>query len=297
MSAAYRTPDENFEGLPGWPYEPSYREWQGMRLAHYDVGPADGPVVMLFHGEPTWSFLYRKVMGPLLAAGYRCVLQDQPGFGRSDKPTDLAWYTYDRQTEAARDLAEQLSISDATFVVQDWGGPIGLRLAMERPGTASRLAILDTGLFTGEQRMSDAWIAFRDFVQRTEDLPIDMLIRNACAIDHGEDVWRAYTAPFPVPESKAGARSFPLMLPTSPEMEGAAAGRATLESLRESDLPMIVLWADRDPVLTLDVGERFAAAIGAPAPEVIENASHFLQEDQGQLIGERIVTWLAEQRD
>ena len=293
MTAAYRTPDERFDDLPGWPYEPVYREWEGLRLAHYDAGPADAPVVMLFHGEPTWSFLYRKVMEPLLAAGYRCVLGDQPGFGRSDKPVDLNWYTYDRQTAAAQDLVAALGISGATFVVQDWGGPIGLRTAMERPDSAARLVILDTGLFTGRQHMSDAWIAFRDFVQRTEDLPIELLIRGACAIDHGPEVWRGYEAPFPVPESKVGARSFPLMLPTSPDMPGAAAGQATLEQLRDSDLPMLVLWADRDPVLTLETGQRFAAAIGAPEPEVIENASHFLQEDQGQAIGERIVAWLA----
>ncbi len=295
MTAAYRTPDERFEALPGWAYEPSYRDWEGLRLAHYDVGPADAPTVVLFHGEPTWSFLYRKVMGPLLEAGCRCVLQDQPGFGRSDKPTDVDWYSYDRQTAAAADLVEQLGIREATFVVQDWGGPIGLRVAMEQPGSAARLVILDTGLFTGEQHMSDAWLAFRDFVQRTEDLPIQVLIKGACAIDHGDEVWRGYEAPFPTPESKAGARSFPLMLPTAPDMAGAAAGRAVLASLRESDLPALVLWADGDPVLTLETGRRFAAAIGAPEPEVIENASHFLQEDQGELIGRRIADWLGEQ--
>ncbi len=293
MTAAYRTPDERFADLPGWAYEPTYRDWEGLRLAHYDVGPADAPVVMLFHGEPTWSFLYRKVMGPLLAAGYRCVLLDQPGFGRSDKPTDLDWYSYDRQTAAAAALVADLSISDATFVVQDWGGPIGLRVAMEQPGAAARLVILDTGLFTGRQHMSDAWIAFRDFVARTDDLPIGLLIRGACAIDHGDDVWRGYEAPFPVPESKAGARSFPLMLPTSPEDPGAQAGQDVLEALAASDLPTLMLWADGDPILTPETGRRFAAAIGRPEPEVVVNASHVLQEDQGEDIGRRIAAWLA----
>lgn len=293
MTAAYRTPDECFEDLPGWDHEPQYREWEGLRLAHYDVGPRDAPVVMLFHGEPTWSFLYRKVMGPLLEAGYRCVLLDQPGFGRSDKPTDVSWYTYDRQTEAAVACAADLGIRDATFVVQDWGGPIGLRLAMEHPGTAGRLVILDTGLFTGRQYMSDAWKAFRDFVEQTEDLPIELLIRGACLIDHGPEVWRGYEAPFPTPESKAGARSFPLMLPTSPDAPGAQAGQDTLDKLAASELPIIMLWADSDPVLTPETGRRFAAAIGRPEPEVVANASHFLQEDQGEAIGRRIVEWLA----
>ena len=294
MTAAYRTPDERFADLPGWDYAPTYRDWEGLRLAYYDVGPPDAPTVVLFHGEPTWSFLYRKVMGPLLAAGYRCVLQDQPGFGRSDKPTDLEWYSYDRQTAAAASLVDELGINDATFVVQDWGGPIGLRVAMEHPGVAAKLVILDTGLFTGTQKMSDAWIQFRDFVQRTEDLPIELLIRGACWTDHGPSVWAAYEAPFPTPESKAGARSFPLMLPTSPDMPGAQAGQDTLEKLAASDLPTLMLWADSDPVLTLETGHRFAKAINRPEPEVITDASHFLQEDQGEKIGARIVSWLAD---
>lgn len=295
MTAAYRTPDERFSGLPGWPYEPSYRDWEGLRLAHYDIGPADAAPVVLFHGEPTWSYLYRKIVDELVAAGHRCVLQDQPGFGRSDKPTALEWYSYDRHTDAALDLVDALGIEGATFVVQDWGGPIGLRTAVERPASAARFVILDTGLFTGRQQMSDAWIAFRDFVQRTEDLPIELLIRGACAGDHDDAVYAAYAAPFPVPESKAGTRAFPLMLPTSPDAPGAAAGQAVLDALAADDRPALVLWADADPILTVETGRRFAAAIGAPEPEIIEGASHFLQEDQGEVIGRRIATWLAEQ--
>jgi haloalkane dehalogenase len=141
--------------------------------------------------------------------------------------------------------------------------------------------------------MSDAWIAFRDFVARTEDLPIELLIRGACAIDHGDEVWRGYEAPFPVPESKVGARSFPLMLPTSPEDPGAQAGQDVLEALAASELPTLMLWADGDPILTPETGRRFAAAIGRPEPEVVVNASHFLQEDQGEDIGRRIAAWLA----
>ena len=250
---------------------------------------------------PTWSEVlevvcdlgYRKVAAPLLAAGYRCVMLDQPGFGRSDKPTDLGWYSYDRHTEAAKALVAELRITGATFVVQDWGGPIGLRTAIEVPGAAARLVILDTGLFTGHQHMSDAWIAFRDFVERTDDLPIEMLVRGACANDPGDAVIAAYGAPFPVPEAKAGARAFPLMLPTTPDAPGARAGQETLEKLAASDLPTLMLWADGDPILTLETGRRFATAIGVAEPETIANASHFLQEDQGEQIGNRILAWLA----
>ena len=290
MTDAIRTPDLLTEGLPDFPFAPHFREVDGFRMAHVDEG--DGPPVVFWHGEPTWSYLWRKVLPPVRDAGFRCIAPDLPGFGRSDKPVDLDWYSYDRHTHYGRSLVEGLDLRGATFVVHDWGGPVGLRLAMEMPDRVDRLVVLDTGLFTGQQRMSDAWKAFRDFVERTEDLPISMLVDGACATDLPDDVKRAYDVPFPNPESKAGARAFPLMLPTSPDDPGAAEGRAVLEQLRDDQRPMLMLWADSDPVLDLETGRRFAAAINRPEPEVIENASHFLQEDQGELIGRRIADWL-----
>ena len=172
--------------------------------------------------------------------------------------------------------------------------PIGLRLAVENPDRIERLVILDTGLFTGHQKMTDAWIAFRDFVARTEDLPVGMLVRGACKTDPGEEVIAAYEAPYPTAASKAGARAFPLMLPTKPDDPGAPAGQRVLEAMREDRRPTLMLWADSDPVLPLSVGERFAQAIGREPPRTIENASHFLQEDQGPLIGSLIAEWLAD---
>jgi haloalkane dehalogenase len=248
--------------------------------------------VLLLHGEPTWSFLWRKVMPPLREAGLRCVAPDLAGFGRSDKPLDIAWYSYDRHTELVRSLVEQLDLRGATAVVHDWGGPIGLRVAVEAPERFDRLVIMDSGLFTGRQRMSEAWLAFRDFVQRTEDLPVSMLVRRACKADPGDAVASAYDAPFPTPESKAGARAFPLMLPTSPGMPGADAGQCTLEALQRDERPTLILWADSDPVLPPEAGRRFAAAIGRDEPHAIEGASHFLQEDAGEEIGRRIAGWL-----
>src|SRR3954452_23493127 len=290
MDAA-RTPDERFADLPDYPWEARYREWDGLRLAHVDEG--DGAPVVFFHGEPTWSFLWRKVMPPVLEAGFRCVAPDLPGFGRSDKPTDLDWYTYVRHTEAAKSLVEELDLRGATAVVHDWGGPIGLRTALELGDRFERLVILDTGLFTGHQHMSEAWIAFRDFVARSEDLPVSMLVRRACLTDPGDDVAAAYDAPSTDAGSKAGARAFPLILPTEPDAPGAEAGQRVLAALREDRRPTLTLWADNDPVLTLDTGERFAEAIGRDAPEVVEGASHFLQEDAGPHIGERIASWLS----
>jgi haloalkane dehalogenase len=167
-------------------------------------------------------------------------------------------------------------------------------MAVEHPDRIARMVIMDTGLFTGEQPMSDAWKAFRDFVERTEDLPISFLVKGACARGMDDDVAAAYDAPFPEPKAKAGARAFPLMLPTSPDMPGAAAGKRVLEALRTDDRPKLHLWADSDPIIPFKVGERFADAINAKPPEKVENASHFLQEDAGEEIGTRIADWLRE---
>ena len=247
MTEAIRTDDERFADLPEFPFTPRYTEHDGLRMAHVDEG--DGRPVVLLHGEPTWSFLWRKVIGPLVEAGHRCLAPDLPGFGRSDKPTDIGWYTYDRHTAAVTAWLEVLGVRDATLVVHDWGGPIGLRVAVEQPQRVARLVILDTGLFTGRQRMSDAWLAFRDFVARTEDLPVGLLVRRACHQDPGDLV--------------------------------IAANR-----------PKLMMWADSDPVLPLETGQRFAAALGGKLAHVIGDAGHFLQEDAGAEIGARIVEWL-----
>ena len=293
---AIRTPDELLEGLPEFPFAPHYREVDGLRLAHVDEG--DGPPVLFFHGEPTWSFLWRKVIPPVRDAGFRCIAPDHAGFGRSDKPMDIDWYSYDRHCAIAGQLLEDLDIRDATAVVHDWGGPIGLRVATEQPDRIARLVITDTGLFTGRQRMTDAWKAFRDFVERTEDLPISMLVRGACARGMDDETAAQYDAPYPDPASKAGARAFPLMIPLSPDDPGAAAGQRVLGALQADERPLLMLWADSDPVLPLATGRRFAEVIGHDPDEivVIENASHFLQEDAGEEIGERIAEWLTADR-
>ena len=180
--------------MPDYPFESRYREVDGLRLAHLDEG--EGKPVVFFHGEPTWSFLWRKVIPPVRDAGYRCIAPDYAGFGRSDKPTDVGWYTYDRHVELMALLLEELDLRDATVVVHDWGGPIGLRLAVEHPERISRIVIMETGPFTGHQRMSDAWFAFRDFVRDNEDVPVGMLVRGGCKNDPGDEVVAAYDAPY-----------------------------------------------------------------------------------------------------
>jgi haloalkane dehalogenase len=290
MTDAIRTPEEPLSNLPDFQFEASYREWDGLRLAQLDEG-AGRPVVFL-HGEPTWSFLWRKVIPPVREAGFRCVAPDLPGFGRSDKPIALDWYSYDRHTASVASLFEDLDLREATIVVHDWGGPIGLRVAIEQPERVAQMVILDTGLFTGHQRMNDAWMAFRNFVERTEDVPIGLLVRRACKRDPGDEVIVGYEAPFPDAASKAGARAFPLILPLSPDAPGALAGQRVLEALRADQRPKLVLWADSDPVLPLQTGERFAQALGTRIDHVIADAGHFLQEDAGPEVGRLIAEWL-----
>jgi haloalkane dehalogenase len=290
VTEVVQTPAEALEGLPDFPFQSSFTDFDGVRIAHLDEG--EGPPVVFVHGEPTWSFLWRKVLVGVRDAGYRCIAPDLPGFGRSDKPIDVDWYTYDRHTAALTSVLEALDITGATIVVHDWGGPIGLRTAVESSERIDRLVILDTGLFTGHQAMTDTWNAFRDFVARTDDLPVGLLVRGGCKNDPGEEVIAAYERPFPNVASKAGARAFPLIVPTSPEMPGAEAGQRTLRSLRADTRPKLMLWADSDPVLPLETGRRFAAALGGELAHVIAEAGHFLQEDAGPQIGALIADWL-----
>src|ERR1700685_4640017 len=194
MLEAMRTAEEALQGLPDFPFQSRYRELDGLRLAHLDEG--DGAPVIFIHGEPTWSYLWRKVIPAVRDSGFRCIAPDHAGFGRSDKPIDIGWYSYDRHTALAAQLLEELDLRGATIVVHDWGGPIGLRLAVEHAERIERLVILDTGLFTGHQRMTDAWVAFHDFVERTEDLPVGMMVRGACKTDPGDEVIAGYDAPY-----------------------------------------------------------------------------------------------------
>lgn len=290
MADPYRTPEERFAGLPDFDYEPRYRELDGLRLAHLDEG--EGPPVVFLHGEPTWSFLWRKVFPPVRDAGFRCLVPDLAGFGRSDKPTDDDWYSYDRHTERVAFLLEDLDLRDATMVVHDWGGPIGLRVAAEHPDRVSRIVAMDTGIFNGRQRMHDAWHRFKDYVEKTPDVPAGFLVRNACATDPGDVVAAAYDAPFPEQAAKAGPRTFPPMIPLTPEEVGADAGQRTLEALTGDERPKLILWGDSDPVLPPEAGHAFAEALGVDPPRMIENAGHFLQEDKGEEIGKIIAEWL-----
>jgi haloalkane dehalogenase len=287
----FRTPDERFAALPGYPYAPNYAEVDALRLHHLDEG--SGPTVLCFHGEPSWSYLYRHMLDRLVAAGQRVVCPDLVGFGRSDKPTDPGWYSYDRHVDVVTRHLEQVELSDVTVVVQDWGGPIGLRWAVEHADQVGRLVILNTGLFSG--RVSKGFMAWREFAERTPDLPVGNIIQTATTTELAPEIVAAYDAPFPTPESKAGAQSFPLLVPLTPEDAGAAEMRAVQDALGRWDKPALVAFSDSDPVFPFpQAGEQFVALLPGVDEQVrIEGAAHFLQEDRGPQIAEAILTAFA----
>jgi haloalkane dehalogenase len=290
----FRTPDERFDGLPGFDFEPHYAEVDGLRLHYVDEGGQDGkPPIVCFHGEPTWAFLYRKMLAPLVEGGHRVICPDYAGFGRSDKPTDRGWYTYDRHLELVSKVLAGLDLSDAVAVVQDWGGPIGLRWAMENADRVGGLVILNTGIFTG--RVSKGFMAWRDFAEKNPDLPVGFVIQGATTTELPDEVVAGYDAPFPTPESKAGAAQFPLLVPIEEDAAGAKEMREVADALGRWDKPALVAFSDTDPVFPYPrSGERFVDWIPTVADQVkIEGAAHFLQEDRGEQIAGEMLRFLA----
>ena len=288
----YRTPDERFDELPEYAFEPNYVEQNALRMHYVDEG--SGAPVLMLHGEPTWAFLYRKLIPPIAGVA-RAVVPDYFGFGRSDKPTRMEDYSYDFHCASIERFADELDLRDITVVVQDWGGPIGLRLAVERPDRVARLVILNTGVGAG-RAPSEEWLRFREFVRRVgTDLVPGQLIRISAVTELSDEVVDAYNAPFPTPESKAGVLAFPELVPTEPEHPSAAKMTEVREALARWEKPALVLFSDSDPIFTPRAAERMAERIpGAGPAETIAGAGHFLQEEKGEEIGERIVRFLDE---
>ncbi len=290
----FRTPDERFEALPGFGFSPNYAEIGGLRMHYLDEGgdEGEGRPVVCFHGEPTWAYLYRKMLGPLVDAGHRVVCPDLAGFGRSDKPTDRGWYSYDGHVEQVSGVLAGLDLSDAVVVVQDWGGPIGLRWAVENADRVGALAILNTGLFTG--RVSKGFLAWREFAEKNPDLPVGNVIGGGTTSDLPDDVVAAYEAPFPTVESKAGAAQFPLLVPISDDQPGASEMRAVVDELSRWDKPAFLAFSDTDPVFPFPkAGERFIDMIPTATEQIkIEGAAHFLQEDRGEQIARELLGFL-----
>jgi haloalkane dehalogenase len=289
--AVYRTPDERFRDLPGYPFQPHYVELEGLRVHYVDEGR--GAPVLMLHGEPTWSYVYRKMIPPI-ARRYRAVAPDYVGFGRSDKWTEVEKYTFDAHYRVLEAFVEKLDLREITVVVQDWGGPLGLRFATQHPERMARLVILNTGLFTGGVVMPEGMRAWREYAARTPDLPVGGIVQQALYNRDlaTEEIVRAYDAPFPDPESKAGARAFPAMIPTSAEDPGAREMMDALKALARWDKPALVMFSDQDPIFPVTAGQRFQQLIPGARFKVIEGAGHFLQEEKGETIAAEMLSFM-----
>ena len=306
---AVRTPDERFTALPDFPFAPNYVEVPSgaapksdggapLRVHYLDEGPAGGEIVLLMHGEPSWSFLYRKMIPVLTSAGLRCIAPDLVGFGRSDKPTARADYTYARHVEWMRAaLFDALDLHDVTLVCQDWGGLIGLRLVGEHPDRFARVVTANTFLPTGDTPPGEAFLNWQNFSQTVEDFDIGVVIGLGCRSELSADVLAAYNAPFPDDSYKAGARQFPMLVPTSPDDPAAGANEKAWETLRAWTKPFLTAFSDKDPI-TRGGDRAFQRDVPGCAGQphtIIEGGGHFLQEDRGAELAAVVASWIAGQ--
>ena len=297
---ALRTPDERFESLPGYSFAPHYVEvpsgaGETLRVHYVDEGPPNGAVVLLMHGEPSWSFLYRKMIPVLSAAGYRSIAPDLVGFGRSDKPTERTDYTYARHVEWMRStLFDGLDLHDVTLVCQDWGGLIGLRLVAENPDRFARVVTANTFLPTGEQPPGEAFLNWQRFSQTVEDFDVGFIVGSGCRNQLAPDVYAAYNAPFPDDAYKAGARQFPMLVPTSTDDPASAANMKAWETLRAWKKPFLTAFSDQDPI-TRGGDRAFRRDVPGTAGQphtTIAGGGHFLQEDCGEQLAEVVASWM-----
>lgn len=299
-----RTPDDRFADLPDYPFAPHYAEIADgdggtLRVHYLDEGPATAAPILLLHGEPSWSYLYRHMIPPLVQAGHRVVVPDLVGFGRSDKPTSTADYTYARHISwMSALLFDTLDLRDITFFGQDWGGLIGLRLVTAQPDRYARVVVANTGLPVGNGSPSEAFTAWQKFSQETPELPVGAIVNGGSATDLAPEVIAAYDAPFPDASYKAGARVFPTLVPTRLDDPEAPANTAAWKVLAQFDKPFLTCFSDQDPI-TKGGDTLFQAKVpgtqGQPHT-TIEGAGHFLQEDKGAELADIIVGFVAATR-
>lgn len=285
----YRTPDARFTDLPGFAFEPQFVEIDGLRVHYVDEG--EGDVILCLHGEPTWSYLYRKVIPPL-AQAHRVLAMDFIGFGRSDKLTSMDAYSFELHADTLVGFIETLGLEDVTLVVHDWGGLIGLYVAAHYPEHFSRLVVMNTFLPVGSEEKTPAFLQWRAFAESHPDLPVGRVVKMGLAdpASMTADVQAAYEAPFPTVESKAGAAVWPLLVPMHPDDPVAESMRRTRERLARWDRPALVLFAPEDPILgRAHAFFRKLIPTAGDQPEVfVRGASHFLQEERGEEIAEHI---------
>ena len=290
-----RTPDERFANLPDYPFAPHYAEVDGVRIHYLDEGSADAAPVLLMHGEPSWSFLYRKMIPPLVAAGHRVIAPDLVGFGRSDKPAAREDYTYQRHMDWMTGLLTALDLREATLFGQDWGGLIGLRLAAENEDRFARIIASNTFLPTGDIPPGRAFLRWQRMSQEAPDFRAGDIVQSGTTSALPDTVVAAYNAPFPDERYLAGARAFPMIVPISPDDPAAPANRAAWEILRRWQKPFLCAFSDRDPI-TRGGARYFQEAVpgaqGQPHT-TISGAGHFLQEDRGEDLAQVVIGFLA----
>jgi len=289
-----RTPDERFADLPGFPFEPNYVHAGEIRIHTVDEGPKDASPVLMLHGEPSWSYLYRKMIPVLTAVGHRAVAPDLVGFGRSDKPAERTDYTYARHVEWMLAVIESLDLRNITLVCQDWGGLIGLRLAAEHPDRFARIVAANTFLPTGDMPLGDAFHQWREYSQTTPEFKIGSIVNGGCVTDLPAEIVAAYDAPFPSDEYKAGAREFPILVPTTPDDPAAPANRAAWDVLSKWEKPFLTAFSDSDPI-TRGADRFLQQAIPGCAGRphtTIEGGGHFLQEDKGEALARATIDFI-----
>jgi haloalkane dehalogenase len=290
-----RTPDERFTNLVGYPFAPRYVDVGDLRMHYLDEGPPGASPVLLLHGEPSWSYLYRKMIPILTAAGHRVVAPDLIGFGRSDKPARREDYTYQRHVDWTRTAIERLDLRSITLVCQDWGGLIGLRIAMEGPARFARIVAANTFLPTGDTPPGPAFLAWRRYSQETPDFHVGGIVKGGCRSELPPEVIAAYDAPFPDDRYKSGARQFPLLVPASPDDPASAANRKAWEGLRAWRKPFLTAFSDADPI-THGADRLLRDAIPGAASQphaTIAGGGHFLQEDRGEELARVVADFIA----
>jgi haloalkane dehalogenase len=290
-----RTPDDRFRQLPGYPFAPRYLDLGTMRMHYVDEGPREGAPVLLLHGEPSWSYLYRKMIPLLTAAGHRVVAPDLVGFGRSDKPVRREDYSYQRHVDWTRGVIEQLDLRGITLVCQDWGGLIGLRLAAEHEDRFARIVAANTFLPTGDMPPGDAFLTWRKFSQETPEFSVGRIVQGGCVTSLTPEVVAAYDAPFPDDRYKAGARQFPALVPISPDDPASAPNRRAWEVLNRWRKPFLTAFSDSDPITRGADGflqQAIPGARGQPHT-TIADAGHFLQEDKGEGLARVVIDFVA----
>ena len=291
-----RTPDERFASLSKYDFAPNYVEVNGLRMHYVDAGPSNASPVLMLHGEPSWSYLYRKMIPIVAAAGYRVVAPDLIGFGRSDKPVNREDYTYQSHVDWMRGFIETLNLRYIALVCQDWGGLIGLRLVAEHPERFARVVAANTMLPTGDQSPGEAFLNWQRFSQEVPDFNAGAILQTATTTDLTPEIIEAYNAPFPDERYKAGARQFPVLVPTTPDDPATEANRQAWEKLKQWEKPFLTAFSDSDPVMS--GGERIFQSLIPGAQNqphtIIKNGGHFLQEDQGPELAQVVVDFLAQ---